>query len=652
MRESSLHPTSLLLLVPALLTVLLVRPAASAAQERQAAAPAESPEPETDRRGPTDPAELEAFLDGLMSAQMDGHDVAGATVAVVRGGQLLFAKGYGWADVDERTPVDPSRTLFRIGSVTKLFTWTAVMQLVERGELDLDTDVNTYLDFRIPDTYEEPITLRHVLTHTPGFEDDSRDLFTEDPGAMVPTGEWVASHVPARVRPPGTYSSYSNYATALAGHIVESVSGVPYDEYVERNIFEPLGMRNSTTRQPLPEALAPQMSQGYRFAGGRFRPEPFEIVLGAGPAGSMSSTATDMARFMLAHLGGGELEGQRILSAETAQRMHARAFGHDDRVNGFALGFYEKSRPGVRVIGHGGDTQWFHTDLALIPSENLGVFVSYNTASGAELSFGPFLEAFLDHYYPVSPEPVEPGEEAREQAQRVAGEYTFNRRSLTTFQKAMGLVSSTRVAAEEDGSIVFASPFGDIRLVPVEPLLYREALGHGLLAFREDADGEVTHAFLGVAPMMALERVPWNESAILHRILLGLTVLVFACTVVAAIRRWWRTRRGVTLPGDDLPGRKTLATMALANVAFIVALALLASDPLMMLSGPMTGLKAALALPVLGLLLALGAAFFSVRQWRERAGTTGARLRYASVVVLALVFAWSLNAWNLLGWRM
>lgn len=609
-------------------------------------------DPAAERQGPTDPAEVEAFLDGLMQAHMDDHDVAGATVSVVRDGQILLARGYGYADVEAREPVDPARTLFRIGSVTKLVTWTAVMQLVESGELDLDTDVNAYLDFEIPATYDEPITLRHILTHTPGFEEDSRDLFSEDPEEIATMAEWLPTHMPQRVRPPGTFSSYSNYATALAGYIVQRVSGVSYDEYVEQNIFQPLGMERSTTRQPLPDRLAPDMSEGYVWRGGRFEAEPFEIIGGAAPAGSMSAPATDMARFMLAHLNGGELDGNRILSAETARLMHTRAFGHDDRLSGLALGFYEKSRPDLRIIGHGGDTQWFHTDLALLPSEDLGVFVSYNTASGGELSFGPFLEAFMEYYYPVPAPRVEPGEEAREVAERIAGEYAFNRRSYSTFQKAFGLIQSTSVQAEEDGSLVLSSPLGAMRFVPVEPLLYREALGQQLLSFREDASGQVTHGFLGLAPMMALERVPWHGSTTLHRVLLGLGVVVFLATVVAAVRRWWRRRRGVSLPGDDLSGRGVLVAMAAANLVFVVALGVLLSDPMSVMSGPLTGLKVALALPVIGLALALGAIWLSLRQWRDGSGTRGARLRYGAVVVVALLFAWSLGTWNLLGWQM
>jgi hypothetical protein len=171
--------------------------------------------------------------------------------------------------------------------------------------------------------------------------------------------------------------------------------------------------------------------------------------------------------------------------------MHSRAFGHDPRIPGFALGFYEQSSHGLRIIGHGGDTRWFHTDLALIPEEKIGVFVSYNTASGGELSFGPFLTQFLDHYYPTPPSVVAPSAAAAKEAARVAGEYEFNRRSYTTFQKAIGLAGDIRVTAADSGRVIMHSPFGDSRLVPVGPLLYRDELGGDLYAFQADAKGHI-----------------------------------------------------------------------------------------------------------------------------------------------------------------
>ena len=619
---------------------------------RQEELPAAAPtDPGNATRGLKDRAELEAFLDGVMVANLGDKHVNGATVAVVKDGALFFAKGYGYADSSQRKPVSAEQTLFRIGSVSKLFTWTAVMQLVEQGKLDLDADVNKYLDFKIPSTFPQAITLRHIMTHTPGFEEDGRDLIGDDSTKIIPLGKWLATHIPGRVRPPGTYSSYSNYATALAGYIVERTSGMPFDDYIDQRILTPLGMTQTTMRQPLPAKLAPDMSGGFQWAGGRYKPEKFEIVHPA-PAGSVASSATDMAKFMLAHLGNGTYNGQRILADSTALRMHTRAFTHDPRIPGFALGFYEKSSHGLEIIGHGGDTRWFHSDLALIPSERIGVFVSYNTASGGELSFATFLRQFLDHYYPTTLPAAASVADAGAQAKRVAGEYQFNRRSYTTFQAAMGLGGAIKVSAGDSGRVVMKSPLGDAHLELVGPLLYRDVMKGDLVSFKADDDGTVRHGFLGMAPMMALERVKWYAAPELHWVLLGLGVLVFLGTLVAAVRRFARRRLGTPRPEDPLPGRAIVVTVALLNVAFLVAVGVILSSGGGLLEGPLTGLKIALVLPIIGLVLACIAALVAAWQWRSGEGTRGARLRYTSVVVVALLFAWSLSQWNLLGWHM
>jgi CubicO group peptidase (beta-lactamase class C family) len=630
------QPTSVRPLIPS-------APRGEQGTVRPAAAPAAT-------RGVRDRAELQAFLDGVMIANLRDKHVAGATVAVVKDGQLFFAKGYGYSDVATRAPVDADRTLFRIGSTSKLFTWTAVMQLVEQGKLDLDADVNRYLDFRIPETYPQPITMRHILTHTPGFEEDGRDLISHDTTKLVPLGTWLATHIPGRVRPPGTFSSYSNYATALAGYVVERVSGVPFDDYIERNILAPLGMTQTTTRQPLPAHLRADMSPGYTWAGGRYSPEKFEIVLPA-PAGSMASSASDMAKFMIAHLDNGSYGGKRILADSTAALMHARAFGHDPRVPGFALGFYEKSSHGLRIIGHGGDTRFFHTDLALIPSEKIGVFVSYNTTTGGELSFGPFLTQFLDHYYPTPATLVAVPADAAADAERVAGEYEFNRRSYTTFQAALGLAIPIRISADS-GRIVMQSPLGVSRYLPIGNLLYRDELGGDLIAFQPGEDGRIVRAFLGITPMMTLERLPFTRSLPLHWALLGLGVLVFVATLIAALRRVLRRRFGEPRREDALPGRWLIVTIALLELAFLVAARVVIGASGGLLEGPLTGLKVALSLPVIATLCAIGAIWFAVRHWRGGLGTRGARLRYSAVVLVAVLFTWSLAQWNLLGWRM
>src|SRR5215207_5185840 len=226
------------------------------------------------QQGPTDRAEMKVFLDEELGREMQKHHIAGAAVSVVKDGKLFFAKGYGYADLENKIPVDPERTNFRIGSLAKLFTWTAVMQLAEQGKLDLNADVNDYLDFRIPDTYPQPITLKDLMTHTPGFEDLYYERFAKDPNELQPPREWLISHMPARVRPPGEVAAYSSYGTALAGYIVARVSGEPYDQYIQEHILSPLGMLHTTAWPSMPPDIRANTSVGYVYEDGAFQVFP------------------------------------------------------------------------------------------------------------------------------------------------------------------------------------------------------------------------------------------------------------------------------------------------------------------------------------------------------------------------------------------
>src|SRR6185437_12610126 len=334
-------------------------------------------------------ADLTAFFDGLVPLQIERDDIAGAVVAVVRDGKVIFAKGYGYADLAKKKPVSAEDTLFRCGSISKLFTWTAVMQLVQDGKINLDADINQYLDFRIPEPFGKPITMRNLMTHTPGFEETIRDLITVDPKHIPSLRDYLVNHEPKEIFPPGTTGAYSNYGATLAGYIVQRVSGQPFDDYIEQHIFEPLGMTHATFRQPLPKDLQPLMSQGYERASGGAK--KFEIVTPF-PAGSVAISAMDITHFMMAQLNNGtyaapetvrpcpncaplEVIGAQILRPETVKEMHTRQYAPDPRVNAMCLGFYEETRNGHRIIGHGGDTQYFHSDLHLILDANTGLFV-------------------------------------------------------------------------------------------------------------------------------------------------------------------------------------------------------------------------------------------------------------------------------------
>ena len=267
---------------------------------------------------------LEAFFDNTMKFKLEKYHIPNATVSVVKDGEIIYKKGFGPADIENNIPVDPDNTLFRIGSTSKLITWTAVMQLVEAGKLDLNTDINRYLDFEIPPQLEkplqktitEPITMTHLMTHTPGFEDHPDMLFRLSEDDLLPLNEYIKNYLPARIFPAGEVAAYSNYGTALAGYIVERLSGLPFLDYAEKNIFTPLNMNNSTYRQPPTLNSTACIAKPYRFINGSYTEASFEYIM-LEPAGSMSSTASDMANFMIAHLSGGAYSGGRILKEET-----------------------------------------------------------------------------------------------------------------------------------------------------------------------------------------------------------------------------------------------------------------------------------------------------------------------------------------------
>jgi CubicO group peptidase (beta-lactamase class C family) len=356
-----------------------------------------------------------AFLDGIVPLQLGREDIAGAVVVVVKDGKVLFSKGYGYADVKKRTPVSPSATLFRPGSISKTFTWTAIMQLVEQGKINLDADVNDYLDFKVPHTFDRPVTIRNLMTHTPGFEEVIKDLSVDRPDQLPTLQAFVTSHEPKQIFVPGTVPAYSNYGADLAGYIVQRVSGMPFEQYVQKNIFGPLGMTRATFVQPLPESLKALVSNGYNLASEDAK--PFELIPPApAPDGSLSVVGTDMAAFMIAHLQNGRYGDARILQPQTAEMMHSRQFGMDPAVNAMALGFYEENRNQLHIIGHGGDLSYFHSDMHLVLDKGVGFFVSYNSSGKGDFDVRSALwHQFLDRYFPFS-------EPTTESAGKQAGE--------------------------------------------------------------------------------------------------------------------------------------------------------------------------------------------------------------------------------------
>jgi CubicO group peptidase (beta-lactamase class C family) len=505
-----------------------------------------------------------AWLDGFLPYALARGDVAGAVVTVVKDGQIIAAKGYGYADIKKKIPVDPATTMFRPGSVSKLLTWTAVMQQVEAGKLDLDADVNTYLDFKLPERPDGPITLRHLMTHTAGFEEQIKGLITDDPAMLKPLGEYARDYAPIRIFKAGTTPAYSNYATGLAGHLVERVSGLKFDDYVEQRIFKPLRMGHSSFRQPLPKALEADMAQGYKQA--TQPPEKFEIVM-PGPAGSLSASGIDMSRFMLAHLNDGELEGQRILSAATAKMMHGTPTDMIPPLNRMLLGFYEQNYNGRRVISHGGDTMFMHSYLHLLPDEKVGLFISLNSV-GKEGAVSPIrnelFRQFLDRYVPATAQPAPTTAAAKQHARQVAGIYEISRRPDRSFLAALGMIQPMKVVANDDDTISFdalldSSGSAPLRFREIAPYVWQDTASGWRIAAKMDGDRveRISHDQFAFAmvyqPFPAYRSPAWLRPAL--AVALAATLLTVLFWPIGAIVRW-RLRAPLGLTGEGLAARR------------------------------------------------------------------------------------------------
>ena len=627
-----------------------------------------SASPQQQGDGPTDPAELEAFLDELMAKDMEEHHIAGAAVAVVKDGELFFAKGYGYADVENGTPVDPERTVFRLASQSKSFTWTAVMQLVEQGKLDLDADINTYLDFEIPNTYPEPIRLRDLLAHTSGFEETHFEILAQDADELVPAGEWLASHIPARVRPPGVAAGYSNHNANLAGYIVARVAGVPYNQYIQENILDPLGMEYSSAQTPLPPELGPYLSVPYTYKDGAFQIYHPDYLAqpAAVPGAGIISSATDMARFMIAHLQNGRYSDEniadtRILEEATAQQMHSTLFTPDPRLLGNAHGLIDMSDNGQWTIGHYGGAAFaeFNNAMLLLPDQNLGVFVTYNSEGSGAINTQHlgFMRAFFDHYYPP-PEaaPIEPPADFAERAGRFTGSYRLTQGSYTTFFKVLGLFLGTTISDPGDGTLLWSVMGQELRMVEVDPLYFRQVDGQWDMLFREDDQGQITHMFSSFAPQWAFEKLNWYEAPGFHMVLALGCALIFLSVLIVALIGFIRDRRR---GGDREPAARgaRAARWIAVGISILNLLFLGFSIGTVFLGNPVPfyGVslfyRLVLLMALLAAVLTIGALVYTVLAWKDSYWGVVGRVYYTLVTLAAVGFVWFLNFWNLLGWR-
>jgi CubicO group peptidase (beta-lactamase class C family) len=596
--------------------------------------------------------DVSSWLDGYIGPALVQYDMAGAAVAVVAHGELLIAKAYGFDDLSQRRPVDAERTLFRAESVSKVFTATAVMQLVERGQIDLDRDVNDYLDFVIAPMFGKPITLRNLLTHTAGFVEAVKGSSFIDPAHFPSLGDYLKVHLPARVFPPGEVAAYSNYGNALAGYIVERVSGQPYAKFVADHIFAPLGMHQTSCDQPLPAAAAANVAKAYSTIDSPV--QPFELIAAA-PAGCVTATVTDMAKFMIAHLQEGRFPGGFLLQPDSARLMHAPQFTAAPGALSMGLSFMQQDRNGRHIIGHSGDGLGSHSDLHLFLDDGVGLYIAFNsdgTNSAVHRLRKDLFDAFADRYFPSSDSEPATATTAAEHSQAAEGYYHSARR-LSGILSMVSMFNETRVSANADGTISTANSASGrvVHWREVAPWRWREVGGQDLMVMKPQAARAVA---LYENPAEADLRVAIWQTRNFNLILVGgaLAVLfasLLALPIAAAVRRHYGLP---PLPRNARrwPQRLTYAAAGIDCVfilGWIVGLGVISSQIYAFNAQLDPWIRAWQLLGLLGVMGTVFSAWNCVLAWRERNdGWTRAGCTLTALACFAI--SWFSFVFNLL----
>jgi CubicO group peptidase (beta-lactamase class C family) len=607
---------------------------------------------------PLEKADLEAFFDGLIPIQMERSDVAGSTVLVVKDGKELLKKGYGYSDLTKKAAVDPDTTMFRLASISKLFTWVSVMQLAEQGKLDIDADVNNYLDFKIAPAFGKPVTLRNLMTHTGGFEEVIHDIIFVDPKRAHSLRDFLIANQPRRMYPPGEIPAYSNYGVGLAGYIVQRISLEPFEQYVSEHIFLPLGMKHSSFNQPMTAELAPDVSDGYRAT--TEKPAIGFEIFNPAPAGGVSSAAGDMEKFALALLNGGELDGHRILKPETRDAMWTPQFDASPALPPICMGFYQTWRNDLRFIGHDGDLVAFHSMFLIEPTERLVVFVSYNSAGSAGRNRTELLNGFADRYFPAYTPPAYQTFPVKE-LKDIAGNYESTRRADST-KLAISNPAGQGVASVDKDGVLTVDVYKDLRghtrkWKPIGKDLWQIEGEQGRLFAIRDSSGRVTRLAVSFAGVQ-FQRVPWYEHKTFVGISLAASLLILLPVVIASLIRFGRRLLFRNRPAlKPQPGTlwitfggRVAAFLWMFVTLWLVILSVNLQDEAVPSFPKIIGYFWLINwFSVMAVFFSLFAVVGGIRIWRRANLRTISRVKFSLVGAACVFLTWYSIHWNLIG---
>jgi CubicO group peptidase (beta-lactamase class C family) len=626
--------------------------------------------------GPTDPRDFEAFLDTYLAEQMKADHIPGVVFTMVKDGQVFFSKGYGYADLETQTPFDPEKTVLTTASLAKAFTAIGVLQLYEQGIVDLDADIRPYLtDFQLDTSFPDPLTFANLLTHTDGFQTRLIGVLGRSEDDLPPLGELLEAYMPTQIYPPGKYMTYSDFAANMAGYLTAKLSGTTFEQYMADNVFAPLGMADSTLDVHLSEALRARLAPGYEFQDGQYERMPF-FHIRYGPSGGLRTTAADVNRFMLALLGGGEVQGARILEQATTQLMFTQQFAPHPKMGGISYGFFEHLENGQQVFLRDGDGIGTRSRMVLIPDQDLGFFISYNSGdSNLRLEF---ISAFLDHYYPIAGSSVPvPMAGYQEHTRRFAGTYRILHADTTTSAKSVFFFAQLiEVRASAEGYLIvepisggdsFGGFEGPSAWVEVEPLYFERVDGKGRLAFVQDEGDTITHMVSGQGYHGTFSKLPWYETQSFHTVLIALVAFLLISMVVFAFVIWPlgalirrlgkkpvqnRASWGAVVArlwAGTVSGMLVMFTFVAIGVLYTVGATSGMPNFVWGVSRDIVGALNRLYVPAI---LVLALPVFTALAWIRGWWKISARVHYALVTLAVFAGIWWAHYWNLLGFRM
>ena len=602
-----------------------------------------------------DKNKVEAFFDEWLVNMMKYEHVPGAVVAVVKDGSIQILKGYGYANINNKQLMDPVKTRIRVGSISKLVTATAVIQLYERNQLDLKTDITNYVEPDILKSYNAPITLHHLLTHTGGLGERFFGQTVIDSKDLLPLGQFLHEEIPPPLANPGEVINYSNYGISLAGYVVEKVSRQPFAKYAQDYIFSPLGM--SQTSFIPPKEWDAEVALGYNYLMGKHR----ELPRGHWkpyPASSLVTTAKDMALFMKGHLNNDlskpdDFKQNLYLHTESLKLVHEEHHTLNPNLPGIAYGFWVYKENNQHLLWHTGHMPGHRSALIIMPEHQLGVFLNYNADSKF---LNEFLSAFIQRFF--SREATAPKAFINMppifNISSYTGTYRHNWYPRTSPGKACALVGiqgkEIRVTTSPDNNALLIN---GILSQPMGKELFVQTTNNKPFAFVRNDKNEVVHLYLG--GIEVYNKIKWFKTAWFHRgliagIIITFTLLTLICTLIPLKTRKINNQKET--PPKIKVIRKYTFILAVAPLAFFIGIFILTSlGSYKMIEEMPKIIYGLLCIPLFAIAACIGLIYHTITTWKSPYFKNREKIFIFVLLTGLLIFAWGRNHWNYLGFQ-